>query len=238
MRNNCPLGSVGIAMELTDKRILVAGASGALGSELTRQLVQKGAVVLGTARSNETAGNIPAQAEIRLLLDFTKPESIRTLTDYLVAASELDGIINASGVVAFGDVKELAAETIVELMATNASGPIQLFSALTELLAKKDEAIIVNLTGVVAENPLPGLAAYSASKCAIDGFLTGAAREWRRMGISTISARPGHTETGLADRAIAGTAPKFPTGMTAEQVASRILAAIEAGERELPASAF
>lgn len=216
---------------------MVVGASGALGAELTRQLLEKGATVLGTASSNETAGNIPAAVEIRLLLDLTKPESIKTLTDYLLAASELDGIINAAGVVAFGDTKSLQAETISQLMAINAAGPMQLFSALIPALENRD-AVIVNLTGVVAETPLPGLAAYSASKTAIDGFLTGAAREWRRLGINTISARPGHTETGLADRAIAGEAPKFPAGMTAEHVASRVIAAIEQDERELSASGF
>lgn len=216
---------------------MVVGASGALGAELTRQLLAKGATVLGTASSNETAGNIPAAVEIRLLLDLTKPESIKTLTDYLLAASELDGIINAAGVVAFGDTKSLQAETISQLMAINAAGPMQLFSALIPALENRD-AVIVNLTGVVAETPLPGLAAYSASKTAIDGFLTGAAREWRRLGINTISARPGHTETGLADRAIAGEAPKFPAGMTAEHVASRVIAAIEQDERELSASGF
>jgi short-subunit dehydrogenase len=225
-------------MELTGKKFLVVGASGVLGAELTRQLQEKGATVLGTARVNETAGNIPAKVEIRLLLDYESPESVKTLTDYLLASSEIDGIINASGLVAFGEANSLDSQTIGRLMAVNASGPLQLFSALQPLLAKKDESVLVNLTGVVAETPLPGIAAYSASKCAIDGFLTGVAREWRRTGTRVISARPGHTETGLAGRAIAGEAPKFPEGMTAEQVASRIIQAIEGDEKELPASSF
>ena len=225
-------------MELTGKKFLVVGASGALGAELTRQLQDKGATVLGTARSNETAGNIPAKVEIRLLLDYESPESVKTLTDYLLASSEIDGIINASGLVAFGEAASLDSQTIARLMAVNASGPMQLLSALQPLLAKKDESVVVNLTGVVAETPLPGIAAYSASKCAIDGFLTGVSREWRRGGTRVVSARPGHTETGLAGRAIAGEAPKFPEGMTAEHVAARIIQALESDEKELPASSF
>jgi|UniRef100_UPI0040482F3B short-subunit dehydrogenase len=225
-------------MELTGKKFLVVGASGVLGAELTRQLQEKGATVLGTARVNDTAGNIPSKVEIRLLLDFENPESVKTLTDYLLASSEIDGIINASGLVAFGEASALDSETIGRLMAVNAAGPMQLFSALQPLLAKKDESVVVNLTGVVAETPLPGIAAYSASKCAIDGFLTGVTREWRRAGTRVVSARPGHTETGLAGRAIAGEAPNFPQGMTAEHVAARIVQAIESDEKELPASAF
>jgi len=225
-------------MELTGKKFLVVGASGVLGAEITRQLQEKGATVLGTARVNETAGNIPSKVEIRLLLDYESPESVKTLTDYLLASSEIDGIINASGLVAFGEAASLDSQTIGRLMAVNASGPMQLFAALQPVLAKKDESVLVNLTGVVAETPLPGIAAYSASKCAIDGFLTGVSREWRRVGTRVISARPGHTETGLAGRAIAGEAPKFPEGMTAQQVASRIIQAIEGDEKELPASSF
>ena len=225
-------------MEIANKRFLVVGASGVLGGEIVKLLTEKGAIVSGSASSNDSAAKIPAKVEVRLLLDLTSPESIKTLSDYLIAATELDGIINAAGVVAFGEVKDLMAETVGRLMAINASGPMQLFSALTAKLAEKEESVVVNITGVVAETPLPGIAAYSASKFAIDGFLAAAAREWRRQGIRAISARPGHTETGLATRAIAGEAPKFPAGMTAQHVAQRIVAAIENDEKELPSTAF
>ncbi len=225
-------------MEIANKRFLVVGASGVLGGEIVKLLTEKGAIVSGSASSNDSAAKIPAKVEVRLLLDLTSPESIKTLSDYLIAATELDGIINAAGVVAFGEVKDLTAETVGRLMAINASGPMQLFSTLTAKLAEKEESVVVNITGVVAETPLPGIAAYSASKFAIDGFLAAAAREWRRQGIRAISARPGHTETGLASRAIAGEAPKFPEGMTAQHVAQRIVAAIENDEKELPSTAF
>lgn len=229
-------------MELTGKKILVVGASGALGSEAVKQLRQQGAEVLGTASSNETAAKIPQSAEVRLLLDLTEPESITTLTDYLNAASEVDGVINAAGVVAFGPAHELQADTISKLMQINSQGPMQLLSQLHPSLKRSAEAgkepFVINITGVVAEMPLPNLAGYSGSKTAIHGFLAGLTREWRRDGIRVISACPGHTETGLADRAIQGEAPKFPAGFSAEHVVTRIIGAILNDEKELPATAF
>ena len=229
-------------MELANKKFLVVGASGVLGAELTRQLRAKGAEVMGTASSNDSAAKIPAVAEVRLLLDLTQPESITTLTEYLVAASGLDGIINAAGVVAFGPASELKTETIESLTKINFSGPMQLFSELHPALKASAEAgnepVVVNITGVVAETPMPGLAAYSGSKTAIQGFLQGITREWRRDGIRVVSVRPGHTETGLATRAIQGEAPQFPQGFTPEHVASKIVEAIEADEKDLPATAF
>lgn len=229
-------------MEIASKRILVIGASGVLGAAITSQLVAKGATVLGTARSNESAGKIPNTVEIRLLLDYENKDSIKTLTDYLNSTTELDGIVNAAGVVAFGKAVDTPSEVVSSMMQTNALGPMQLISELQPVLlasaARGAEPFVVNLTGVVAELPMANMAGYSASKTAIAGYLQALGKEWRREGIRVLSVTPGHTETGLATRAISGEAPQFPAGMTTEHVAQVVIEALEQGLKELPASAF
>ena len=60
----------------------------------------------------------------------------------------------------------------------------------------------------------------------------------RRDGIKTLDARPGHTETGLAGRAIVGTAPAFPTGMTAEHVVGRIIKGLQEDSTDLASTEF
>ena len=54
------------------------------------------------------------------------------------------------------------------------------------------------------------MAAYSASKAALTAFDRVARLEARRRDIRVIDIRPPHTETGLAGRPIAGSAPKLP----------------------------
>jgi cyclic-di-GMP-binding biofilm dispersal mediator protein len=229
-------------MEFANKRILVVGASGALGATITSQLIAKGATVLGTARSNDSAGKIPKAVEVRLLLDYENKDSIKTLTDYLNSTTELDGIVNAAGVVAFGKAVDTPADVISTMMQTNAIGPMQLIAELQPVLLasaqRGGEPFVVNLTGVVAELPMANMAGYSASKTAIAGYLQALGKEWRREGIRVLSVTPGHTETGLATRAISGEAPAFPQGMTSEHVASVVLDALANDLKELPASAF
>jgi cyclic-di-GMP-binding biofilm dispersal mediator protein len=178
-----------------------------------------------------------------LLLDLERPESIEVLVNYLIqSGAKIDGIVNATGVVAFGAASELSASTLAKLTAVNFTGPIAIISGLLPALkvsaAAGHEPFVVNISGVVAESPMAGLAAYSATKSGLWAFDQALTREVRKDGIRVLDARPGHTETGLATRAVAGTAPAFPTGMTPESVADRIVRAILDGESDLPSTAF
>jgi len=94
------------------------------------------------------------------------------------------------------------------------------------------------ITGVVAEKTFPGMGAYSASKSAMSAWLNSARVELRRAGVKVTEARPGHTETGLATRAIFGTAPQMPQGMEPAHVVQVLLAGISEGTPLLESSAF
>lgn len=228
---------------LAGRNILVIGGSGILGGLIVQELANQGAFVSATATSIDSAARIPTQASPRLLLDFDQPESIDVLATYLLeSGAPIDGLINAAGVVGFGSISDLESAAFEKMMRINTTGPIELVSRLHPALiasaAKGNEPFFLNISGVVAEQPMAGLAAYSASKAAMYAFNQAAGREFKKDGIRVIDARPGHTETGLAGRAIFGTSPAFPTGMNAGAVAARIVQAIQLDERDLPAAAF
>ena len=234
-------------MDLAGKKFLVVGGSGVLGRSLVSELHKQGAEVLASATSNESAANIPNVSKVRLLLDLTKPESVSILTSYLRSTeTELDGLIVASGVVGFGSAGEVNRSLVEQMNLVNYLGVVQLISELLPLLrrsagqggADTEERVILNLTGVVASMPLANLSHYSASKTAIAGFLAALAKEERKSGIRVIDARPGHTETGLANRPLFGTAPNFGTGMTPEHVATRLVNAIQTEGNILEAEFF
>ena len=219
-------------MNIEGSRILILGANGVLGSHISNLLQAKGAQIVGTARSNQSSATLDVNLSERLIVDFNEPVSIATLAGYLVSSPlPLNGVINAAGVVGFGNVEGTSAQMAATLMQVNHLGPAALITQLLPALKKSAEAgnapIIVGMTGVVAERAFPGMAAYVASKTAHAAWLAALALEMRRAKIRVLDAHPGHTESGLASRSVFGNAPKFPQGLTPEHVAEVIVNAIE-----------
>lgn len=216
--------------KLRDKVILVIGGSGGLGTALVEGLRSRGAKVLTTSR-NPTSG-----ADISLdIRDCDAGDLV--VTAVVQGPGRLDGVINASGVVAFGSLEDTSDVVIEELFMTNVMGPMWLMRRLLPLLTES-RGFVVMISGVVAETPMPQMAAYSASKAALAAALTALRRELRRAKVRVIDARPPHTETGLATRPLSGSAPAMAEGLAPQQVAERILQAIENGEDDLGSAGF
>lgn len=220
--------------ELRDKAVLVTGAGGGLGRPIVARLAQAGARLVVSGRDPARLEGLPGHpvtADLRLP---GEPERL------LEAAREhlggLDGLVHAAGVVAFGPTAEADDDLLDEVFLADTFGPIRLLRAAIGHLSGPD-AFAVVVSAVVAERPQPGMAAYSAAKAATSAFTLALAKEVRRQ-VRVLDVRPPHTETGLAGRPVAGTAPRLPQGLDPEVVAERIVRAIVDDERELPSSAF
>lgn len=220
-----------MSRELNGQHVVVVGATGVLGGAIAKHLAQRGARVSAIVRDHARLDG--ASVSQYALADVTNHEALKTA---IASVAPFDGFINAAGVVAFGNLADLDDATLAKLFAVNATAPVVMLRECATHLV--DGGFIVNISGVVATQPVGGMAAYSASKAAAWAAIVAASREFRRRRVDVIDARPPHTETGLATRAIAGVAPKMPLGLDPDAVARRIVDAIVARERDIPTEAF
>ncbi len=213
--------------ELNGVVVVVVGATGGLGSAIADELRSRGSVVLGAGRHGPDI-----VADLR---DSHAGDAV--VRGALGMQGRLDGVVNAAGIVAFGDLVSTDPAVMEELFLTNALGPLWLARAVLPTLAES-KGFFATISGVVAEKSLADLVPYCASKAAISHAIPGLRREARRWGVHVADFRPPHTETGLVDRAIAGTAPTFGPGLDPVFVAKRMVEAIVADEPELASTDF
>ena len=221
---------------LSGSRIAVVGASGALGSRIARALAGEGArlLLVGRHASRLSATGIAGVPVVAPDISSAGEASVRTAREEL---GGLDGLVHAAGVVAFGPLTETDGAVIEELFLTNVVGPLVVLHHVLPLL-QESRGFVVDISAVVAERPLPGMVAYSASKAALTAAGTALRTELRRSRVDVHDVRPPHTETGLASRPLSGEAPALPQGLDPADVARRIVDAVAAGELDVAADAF
>ncbi|MFZ4432328.1 MAG: SDR family NAD(P)-dependent oxidoreductase [Microthrixaceae bacterium] len=210
--------------------VAVVGASGVLGDQVARQLLELGDHVVATSRDTTRLQPLVDLAPGRCTpcrVDLRNPAAGDELLDVVRSGpGRLDAVVLASGVVAFGDLVDTPDDVIEELFVTNVVGPLWLLRRLVPELAER-RGVVVSISAVVAERPLPGMAAYSASKAALSSADEALRRELRRRGIRVVDARPPHTETGLVHRALSGSPPTLPQGARPVDVAQRIVEVLD-----------
>lgn len=219
--------------ELTDKVFVVVGASGALGSRIARLLSEAGASLTLTVHSADS----PIDGAHTVSADLREPAAAQQIIDAAITQhGHLDGVVIAAGVAAFGPLAEIDDDTVDELILIDFLGPLRVLRAALPVL--EPGGVVAGISAVLAEQPVAGMATYSAVKAAASALFLATAKEARKSKIRVLDIRPPHTETGLTDRAIAGDAPKMPEGADPDAVAQRIVEALLGNERELPSSAF
>ncbi|WP_059015505.1 SDR family oxidoreductase [Mycobacterium sp. M26] len=221
--------------DLSGKAYLVVGASGALGSRIARLLADRGADLTVTGRDAAALAAIGDAHSVTA--DLRDPDAGRSVVEAARAQhGRLDGVVIAAGVVAFGPLTDIDDDTVDDLVLVDFLAPLRVMRAALPVL--EPGGVILGISAVVAERPMPNMAVYSAVKAATAALFTAARTEARRRKIRIVDVRPPHTETGLADRAIAGDPPRLPAGLDPDAVAERIVAALLGDVTDVPSSAF
>ena len=208
-------------MDLSGKLILVTGANGGLGREIASQIEARGGYALRTSGGE---------------CDISVAEDRSVITQLVVDHGGIDGVVFASGVVGFGAHGGIPQGSVQRLIDVNTVGPLELTNDLLPHL--RDGGSIVFITGAVVDFTTAGMAAYTAAKAGLSAACPVLRRELRSRKINVIDARPPHTETGLATRAVYGEAPKMKQGLEPDVVAKRIVDAMVNDENELAPVVF
>jgi 3-oxoacyl-[acyl-carrier protein] reductase len=201
-------------IDLTNRSVLVTGASEGLGAEIAATLVRFGASVFLCARS---ADRLAARAE-RLRGEAVRGQTVDwarcDLADrqaVAALASEvlgrfpgLDGVINNAGTIGpMGPLEDNDLDAWGATLATNLIGPMALCAALLPHFKARGRGKIVNLSGGGATQPMPGFSAYAASKAALVRFTETLAEETREFGIDVNAIAPGALDTAMNRRVLA-----------------------------------
>jgi len=226
--------------DLASAHVLVLGATGGLGSAIARRLVASGARVTLSgrdgARLEALADELGTAVVTVVAADLTMPDGPASVVRAASADAALTGVVNAAGVAAFGPVEDLDDDTLDEVLLLDLVAPIRLARAALAVIP--EGGFLAQVSAVVAEKAMPGMAAYSAAKAGLTAFDAALATELRRRRIRVLDVRPPHTETGLATRPVAGEAPRLPQGLDPDAVAERVVRALADDERDLPSTAF
>ncbi len=181
------------------KSVLITGCSSGFGLETARLFLQRGWRVVATMRSPR-GDLLPPSDRLRVLtLDVTDEASIR---DAVAAAGPIDVLVNNAGFGVASPAEFTTLATVRQLFETNTFGTIALTQAVLPQMRERGDGVIVNVTSSATLKPLPLLAAYRASKAAVNAFTESMAVELEGSGVRTHLILPGRSpETRFGDNA-------------------------------------
>jgi NAD(P)-dependent dehydrogenase (short-subunit alcohol dehydrogenase family) len=179
-------------METTMKTVLITGCSSGYGLETARHFHTQGWNVVATMR-NPREDLLPRSERLRVLaLDVTRPESIGAA---LEQSGPIDVLVNNAGIGLFGAFEATPMATTRAIFDTNTFGVMAMTQAALPQFRARRTGVIVNVTSSATLAPMPLVAAYTASKTAIEGFTASLAFELEAFGVGVKLVEPGYAPT-------------------------------------------
>jgi NAD(P)-dependent dehydrogenase (short-subunit alcohol dehydrogenase family) len=178
------------------KIVLVTGANGGLGRDVTLALLNAGATVVGTSRKIEAA-DFKSDAFTALPGELSTPAGAQAVLDFVVSEfGRLDVLAHTVGGFAGGtSVGETNDATFQRMMEMNLNCTFYLLRAAIPVMRKTHGGRIVAIGSRAAVEPGIGVGAYSASKAATVSLIRTVALENKDVGLTANVILPGTMDT-------------------------------------------
>lgn len=171
------------------KTVLITGCSSGYGLQTARHFLSQGWEVIATLRRPRPE-LLPDSPRLRVLpLDVTDAASIASALD---KAGPIDVLVNNAGIGLFGAFEATPMSTVREVFETNTFGVMALCQAVIPQFRERGAGVIVNVTSSATLAPFPLVAAYTASKTAVEGFTASLAHELDAFGVQVKLVEPGY----------------------------------------------
>jgi NAD(P)-dependent dehydrogenase (short-subunit alcohol dehydrogenase family) len=200
-------------------RVVVTGGSSGIGLSVARSLVENGSEVCLVARQTE-----PLQAATEELgdavwahaCDVSEPQQVAALCEAIAARWEaVDGLVNNAGIALMATLEDTEPEQWDQTFAINVRGPYLMCRALAPMLKQGRSPSVVNVSSTLSVKAIPGMAAYNASKAALDQLTRSLALEWAPT-VRVNAVLPGvvdtpiHSSRGMSAEDVAGMGELHP----------------------------
>ena len=158
-------------IDLTDKKILVAGASSGIGAETSRLLGKLGATVILVARREaqlqETLSSMEGKGHAYYCQDLSLLNDIEPFVKHVIEeAGPLDGYVHCAGVSVYRPISLFTPDVVRNVMDINFGSFIEMVRSLTKRKRFNSGMSIVGVSSVASQQGNQTKTVYSASKAA------------------------------------------------------------------------
>ncbi len=180
--------------------VLITGCSSGFGLATAALFLERGWDVVATMRTPRH-DLLPASPRLRIVaLDLLDPDSVRRA---VAEAGPVDVLVNNAGIGLMGVFESTPMATVRDVFDTNVMGAMAVTQAVLPQFRERGAGVIVNVSSATTYKALPLLAAYTASKAALNAWTASLALELQAVGVRTHLVLPGRS-------------PETPFGRTAQ----------------------